>query len=257
MQNIEQLAQPLIDAYATRNRVRLRPENGPINAEQAYAVQAAVWRDQVGMERPRVWKVGAKSKISLPVAAPVFPSRVSTSPGVLCRHNAGVRGVEAEIAIRFARGLDRQATPHDRETILAMIGSLHVAMEIVESRLLEPELSGENWCLADNLLNSAFILGDEIMEWRNQALKNLHVSIFADGKLLDERVANPPLDDLLHCLPWWINHIGGVQAGDVVTTGAWTGMHRIGEGHEIRVEFAGVGQCRATVEEAPCMIVAC
>lgn len=241
-----QLARHLIDAYAEHVRFVASPGEGPADLAQAYAVQGLVWREMVGKTRPHVWKVGAASTSAQPMAAPIFPIRYSVSPGRFKRRGLCSLGVEAEIAVRFGRNLPARNEPYGREEILAAIGGVHVAMEVVDSRLQDPDYAGANWCLADNLLNGALILGDEIAHWRELTWRDLTVRVMADDRVLDERVANPPLGDLFHCLPWWIDHAGGAKDGDVVTTGAWTGMHRVGQARELGVAFAGLGECRAT-----------
>lgn len=245
MDTSEQLAQRLLDAHEEHVRILARADSGPVDADQAYRVQDLVWRRLGCIGRPQVWKVGAAGKATEPVATPILPTRFSISPGGFRRGGLCSVGVEAEIAVRFGRDLAPRSEPYGRNEILAAIGGMHVAMEVVDSRLHDPEYAGPYWCLADNLLNGALILGDEIPQWRERDWRGLDVTIMADGEVLDERVANPPLDDLFHCLPWWIDHIGGAREGDVVTTGAWTGMRPIGQAREVSVAFAGLGQCHA------------
>lgn len=245
MPTAERLAQYLLDAYREDVRILACAETGPVDAGQAYAVQALVWDRLAGAERPRAWKVGAADKAAEPVAAPILPPRFSVSPGRFRRRGVCGVGVEAEIAVRFGRDLAPRRTPYSREEVLAAIGSVHVAMEVVDARLHDPAYAGPYWCLADNLVNGALVLGDAIPHWRHQDWHGLEVAIAADGRVVDQRPAHAPLDDLFHCLPWWIGHAGGARAGDVVTTGAWTGMHPVGNARELRVVFAGLGQCQA------------
>lgn len=241
MPSTESLAETLFQAHQECIRFIARPDDGPADAAQAYAVQALVWRRLVGQTRPGAWKVGAADRTATPVAAPVFPGR----PGRFGRRGICSVGVEAEIAVRFARALPPRERPYEREEILAAIGGVHVAMEVVDARLHDAAYAGPLWSLADSLLNGALILGDEVSGWRDADWRDREVTLRADGVVLDRRRAQPPLGDLFHCLPWWAAHVGGVQAGDVVTTGAWSGMHGIGDAREIVADFAGLGQCRA------------
>lgn len=252
MDTIEQFARQLIDAHRGQHRFLASADDGPADATQAYAVQTRVWQSLVGKTRPHVWKVGAASPADEPVTAPIFPTRFSVSPGEFRRRGICSIGVEAEVAVRFARPLPARPAPYRREEILDALGSLHVAMEIVDRRLHDAAYAGPLWCLADNLVNGALIIGQEIARWREQTWSGRHVRIMADGGLLDERQANPPLDDLFHCLPWWIDHVGGARAGDIVTTGAWTGMHPVGEARELGVYFDGLGECLASSEADRC-----
>ena len=150
-------------------------------------------------------------------------------------------GIEAEIALCFGRDLPLREEPYSRAEILAAIGSVHVAMELVDTRLADAEAAGPYWRLADNLLNGALVLGDAIPDWQGLDWNALQLQISVDGQPLPGLVARQPLGDIFHCLPWWIVHVGGVRIGDIVTTGAWTGMHPAGSASTLTARFEGLG----------------
>lgn len=102
--------------------------------------------------------------------------------------------------------------------------------------------AGHFWRLADNLLNGGFVLGDKIPGWRNLDFGQLTTRVLANAGLVPQTRGRPPLGDLFHCLPWWIVHVGGVWAGDVVTTGAWNGMHPVALPASVQVEFLDGGE---------------
>jgi 2-keto-4-pentenoate hydratase len=213
-------ASSLIQAYQGRERLVAGPRSGPLGLDAAYAAQAQVWRALVGNERPTAWKVAAPSLDAVPLAAPVFPQRLATTPARFAREDFFTLGVEAEVAFRFGRDLPVRAEPYTRAEILEAIGSAHVAMELVDTRLADPEAAGPLWRLADNLLNGGLVRGDGIPDWRTRDLSQLTVRVLGNGEPLAQTLGRPPLDDLFHCLPWWLNHVGGARAGDMVTTGA-------------------------------------
>lgn len=238
----------LVQAYRASDRIDASADAGPAGAGQAYAVQGAVWWALVGPARPSAWKVAAASRDQEPVAAPVFPHRHQASPA---RFPAGMfmaPGVEAEIAVRFGRDLPARPRPYDRAEIFDAIASLHVAMEIVDTRLADPERAGSGWRLADNLLNGGLVIGTAIPRWRDLDFARLGARILANDRPLADTVGRPPLDDLFFCLPWWLGHVGGARAGDIVTTGAWNGMHRVDAPAVVVVEFAGLGRAEAGIE---------
>lgn len=235
-------AQALLQAHRHHERVTVTPEAGPADVMAAYAAQRAVWCALVGENRPTAWKVGSPSRDAEPLAAPMLPDHVATSPAGFSREAFFSLGVEAEIAFRFGRDLPARLEPYSREEILDAIAGAHVALELVDTRLADAQAAGPLWRLADNLLNGGFVLGDEIPHWRSLGWPGLTVRVLAGGKALAETRGRPPLDDLLHCLPWWIAHVGGVRAGDVVTTGAWNGMHPVELPADVRVEFLAAGE---------------
>lgn len=241
MANPAAIASRLLAAYRDHRAIATDPGGGPADSEAAYAVQGAVWRSLVDSPRPGAWKAGAPDKASTPVAAPVFPQRISASHARFPAGRFFGMGIEAEIAFRFGRDLPARALPYAREEILDAIAAAHVAMELVDTRLADAEAAGPMWRLADNLLNGGLVIGDEIPHWRELDFAVQTARVLADGKCLAETRGRPPLDDLFHCLPWWIRHIGGARAGDIVTTGAWNGMHRVNMPVEATVEFVGLG----------------
>jgi len=244
MQTPTQAAARLLRAYQRHTRLVATVDSAPATIADAYAVQGETWRALVGEQRPHAWKVGAPTRETLPSAAAIYPQHIAFSPAHFSRAIFFSLGVEAEIALRFGRDLPVCAT---RTEILEAIASAHVAMELVDTRLADQEAAGPLWRLADNLLNGGLIMGDPIANWRDLDFASLRVRVFANGDPIAETLGRPPLDDLFYCLPWWLQHVGGARAGDIVTTGAWNGMHPVGLPAQLGVEFVGVGGVTAEV----------
>lgn len=237
----------LIDAYRAAQPARVTAADGPSTGAQAYAAQAAVWRAMGGAVRPGAWKIGAAAVDAEPLAAPIFTDRLAPHPASFPGSLFTRLGVEAEIAFRFGRDLPPRATPYRRAEILDAIASAHVAMELVDSRLADPEAAGPHWRLADNLLNGALVIGTAIPNWRDVDFAVQTARVEVDAQLLHESLGRPPLGDLLHCIPWWLEHVGGARSGDIVTTGAWNGMHPVPLHGLLRVEFPGLGEAVAHI----------
>jgi 2-keto-4-pentenoate hydratase len=242
-----ELAARLLDARKNRTPLNASDANGPINIEQAYAVQRAVWHEITQGARPAAWKVGAPNRHSEPTSAAIFPHHVRNSPARFSANDFHTLGIEAEIAVRFGRALPAQAEPYRRDEIVTAIASVHIAMELVDTRLADPEAAGPLWRLADNLVNGALVIGAEILNWRALDFSGLTVRVHANTRLLAETIGRQPLDDLFYCLPWWLAHNGGAQAGDIITTGAWNGMHPVDLPTEVGVAFVGVGDISARI----------
>ncbi len=247
MNTPDAVAHRILQAYRLNSLISATPEEGPADLAMAYAAQETVWQTLSGNVRPTAWKVGTPTRTEIPLAAPVFPPRLAATParfsGTLFTH----LGIEAEIALCFGRDLPPRAVPYSRAEILAAIASVHVAMELVDTRLADPEAAGPLWRLADNLVNGALVLGEVIPHWRDLDWTRQSAQAWADGRALADG-GKPPLDDLFHCLPWWLDHVGGARAGDIVTTGAWHGMHPVGQARELVVTFTGLGTAVAWID---------
>jgi len=244
---IAQAAGALVQAYRGRQPIEALTRLGPASEAEAYAVQRKVWQAMARDERPAAWKVAAAAREATPIAAPVFPQRFAESPARFAADGFLRLAVETEIALRFGRDLPSRPQPYGRHEILDAVASAHVAMELVSSRLADPEAAGPHWRLADGLLNGGLVLGSAIPGWRDLDLGGLSARAYADGRLLAEASGRQPLGDIYYCLPWWIDHIGGVRAGDIVTTGSWNGAARVAMPAALRVEFAGLGQAEAHI----------
>ena len=237
----------IIDAYRSHRAFTPVPGSGPSSPEEAYAVQRAVWHELIGIERPSAWKVAAPAPDATPIAGPVFPHRLACGPATFPAHTFISPGVEVELAVCFGKDLPPRQLPYGRDEILDAISTVHVAMEIVDSRLTDPQAEGPMWRLADNLVNGALIIGDAIPHWRGLDFSTQVARAEINGRLVAESRGRPPLDDIFQCLPWWIEHVGGARAGDYVTTGAWNGMHPVTAPATVLIEFSGLGRAEVKI----------
>ncbi|MDO6388394.1 fumarylacetoacetate hydrolase family protein [Uliginosibacterium sp. 31-12] len=198
-----------------------------LTRSEAYAVQAAVWQAQKASVRPQAWKIGGSSDQPTPVRA-AMPEILFTGAST---PQARFRcfGIETEIAVRFGKALPPRATPYAYDEVLDAIDTAHVAIEIVDTALADYAAAGPIACLGDSMLHGSFVLGDSIQNWRRLDWSTLSAHSFIDGQLVAERTGGHPHIDPFTLLPWWASSgaldWGGVQAGDIVTTGTWNGMH--------------------------------
>ncbi len=245
---ISATAQALISAH--RSRQALSPpydDLAPSDAEEAYAIQRAVWQAMVGDERPTVWKLAAGNAETGPVSAPVFPQRIASVSGsasqTLDAREFRLLGAEAEIALRFGRDLPIRTTPYSREEVLDAVASAHVAIETIDKRLHSP--FNALCSLADNLVNGGFALGEPIEGWRKLKHDQLTARCYANGKLVSEAIGQAPHGDPFKLISWWANQgslrYGGIKTDDVVTTGSWNGTAFVDMPVELRAEFVGLG----------------
>ncbi len=207
---------------------------------EAYAVQTKLWQIRQGQSRPEAWKIGNSTDGPTPVCAPL-PEIIASGESVQ-KSRFRRFGIEAEIAVRFELALPPRTERYTSDEILAAIGSAHVAIEIVDTALAEPEASGPLMCLADNMQHGSFVLGEAISNWRDQAWETISALSFIDKQLIAEKTAGHPHLNPFTLLPWWANEgamaWGGVQAGDIVTTGTWNGMFFADEPNMFEVCFA-------------------
>lgn len=207
-------------------------EPGPADLDEAYRVQEFVLRALAGSARPGAWKAIPPRPGAGPAASPVPPAQVFSSPA---RLTAGgeLLGVEAEIAFRLGAGLEP-------EEALA-------AIELCETRLARWDSAPALWKIADFQSNAALVIGSGTRAWRAIDFAAQRVSLMVNENPVSEAVGGHPAKDPSRLLPWMLAHCaqrGGLQPGDIVTTGSWIGIVPVAPGDDVVARFPGIGEAR-------------
>ncbi|MDB5393945.1 MAG: fumarylacetoacetate hydrolase [Rhodospirillales bacterium] len=211
----------------------------PPTLADAIAVQIASMRElgPVGG-----WKVGASDPSAEPVASPLPASGVKPSPVVVA---ARMRASECEISFRFGRTLPPRSPPYDRAEVEAAIESCQAAIEVVDPRYRSTEGHDALSILADMGMHGSLAVGKSVAKWDPEMFMTLGVIVAVDGVKRRELVGSMPGgSDLVRLLHWLANSevaraFGGIQAGQVVTTGSWTGLMLSPPGAYVTARFAG------------------
>ena len=132
-------------------------------------------------------------------------------------------GVEAELVYRFTSTLVARQQPYEDEEVLEAIGSVHAAIEIVDTRFAVWNSVERLAQVADQMNHGALITGSGRSDWREIDPVNEPVSLSIDGKPAFETVGGNSAGDPLRMLVWLANtgarSLGGIKAGDLITTG--------------------------------------
>ena len=219
----------------------LPAELRPDDRAAAYAIQHQV-AGQLGPIGG--WKVSPFQPDGPPFCGPLPQSGILPSPARLASAVFHLRGVEAELAVRLGRDLPPRGAPYSRTELADSITAFHPAIEVLQSRFLEPEAVALLTGLADTHAHAAFVHGAPVAEWRGVVLSTETVVQVVDG-VLNATHTGLPGGDLLGQLVWLANvgsvWAGGLKSGQFVTTGSWTGASRVGPAARVRVAFASLG----------------
>ena len=211
----------------------------PRTEAQAYLIQRAVMDDLGGIGG---WKVGAPGPDGPVTCAPLPAAAIQDSPATITGSD---RLVEAEIALRLAHDLPPRDQPYTRADILAAIASAHPAIEVLQSRYLDVAAVDPLSALADSLSHFGLVVGPAIPDWQSLDLAAETVRVTADGTVIKTGAGNPA-GDMIRMLLWLANEgahwAGGLRAGQVVTTGSWTGKDPVPPGGEARIRFDHAGE---------------
>ena len=246
---IAKAAKLLADAHRSREPaavagIELRKES------EAYAVQDAVFADLWPGVRPAAWKVGGPSDKVDPTAAPIPPEGLLHSPASVLGTHMHFIGVEAEIAFRLAKDLPPRTRPYSEKSIAAAVGEVAVAVELCDSRLANWKESPGLWKLADFQTNSALVVGSGTADWQKIDFMQQAV-VFRIGARVAKAKGAHPYGNPFRLLPWLVKHCRkrgySLHAGDVITTGAWTGLEIAKPGDEVTAQFPGIGECTVRI----------
>lgn len=162
----------------------------------------------------------------------------------------GFAAVEAEYVFRL--GADAPAdqevwTPQEASHLVA---AMHIGVETAGSPLATINELGPHVVVSDFGNNAGLILGDAVDEWRER-MDLFTCSTWIDGVCVGRggaaNLPGGPLAALAFALARSARRGRPLRAGDLVTTGAATGIHDIVAGQGARVVFDGIGEigCQA------------
>lgn len=226
--------------------ISLPPHLLPDSEEAAYEVQNHL----ASLGGPvRGWKVGASSSVSEPSAAPLHAETLFSDGVILPADFFNHRGVEAEIAYRFDKAVGPDLSA---DAILSAVGSVHPAIEVVDTRFIEPGCQSRLTHMADQQNHGALILGPAYSDWRNFDPAQEKFVMRIDHHRVSEKVGGNAVNDLTRLLVWLANHASKrglpIEEGTVVTTGSLSGAFFVPHRTHVSVQFDTLGTVTAFLE---------
>lgn len=238
------------------------PGEPPTNLETSYRVQdeaIALWPDEIAG-----WKIGRVPPTQVTalgsdrIAGPIFQHLVWKGDGDVSFpvYENGFAAVEAEYVFRIGKDAPAEKTEWTREEAAALIGAMHIGVELAGSPLATINDLGSTVVVSDFGNNHGLILGAEVQNWRAKLEAGLTAETFIDGASVGTGSANAADDGPLDALVFLARHLAKrgkpLKAGQLISTGAVTGVHDIRIGQRSRVSFNGSGDifCSA-VKAAP------
>lgn len=245
---ISLVATLLVEARRARSAaVDLETRVSQPTRADAYTIQA-----QVAAELGPVgaWKTGALSPTAEPIGAPIPTTLTLASPASLSASRFRLLGIEAEIAYRLGKSLPERDAAYDRDEVVRAIDAVLPAIEVVDSRLVEPAAADPLWKLADHQSNGALVVGAPVLDWQTIDPAEQAVRLTIDGRIVVEGVGGNPAGDPLRLIVWMANHLaehcGGLRQGQIVTTGSMTGLIWTEPGVTIVAELPSLGRAEVT-----------
>jgi 2-keto-4-pentenoate hydratase len=219
----------LMQAYRSGAAAVIPPEAEPVDADAAYAVQREILsrrKEEIGG-----WKVGAPSPQAGMRGTPLPADGVLHDPAYLKRHQYRAPGLELEIGFAFSRSFAPQAQPYSDDEVLGSLAQMGATIEVVASRLAgwpKPNVSPLTQ-LADLQNHGALVLGEMVPYDAGFPFLGAEIDLRMDQRSIFSGIGRNPAGDPRRLLPWIVNHCRmqgwTLRAGEVVTTGSYTGMY--------------------------------
>ena len=247
----------LLKNWAATTRIAELPEAlRPRSRGEGYAAAAAVARQSGSTVAG--WKIAATSEagqkhinVDGPIIGRILRNRLLPEGSAVTLGDNIMRVAEAEFAFGFAKDLPARSTPYEMDEALEAVGSLHLSIEVPDSRYQDFTKVGAAQLIADTACASWLVLGPPVEKpWRHIDLSAHAVTAFRNGERVAEGTGKAVLGDPRKALAWFVNEAsrfcGGVKAGQFVTTGTCIVPIAIAAGDTVRMEYGELGaiSCR-------------
>lgn len=226
----------------------------PASRTDGYAIQAAC---EARSAHPRYgWKIAATSaagqshiNVDGPIAGRLLAEKVAAPGAQISLANNRMLVCEPEFGFRFARDLPAGRT-YDRADVMAAAGTLHLTLEIPDSRYTDFTKVGAPSLIADNACARELIVGPPVTaDWRSADLAAHSVRAEVTGKFARDGSGAAVLGDPRDALTWLVNEVAGtgvdIKAGELVTTGTCMIPLEVSPGDEVSVDYGIFGSISA------------
>jgi 2-keto-4-pentenoate hydratase len=254
------IAEAFVAARRSARPIAAYPGAMPPDLASAYDCQDAaitLWKDEIGG-----WKVGRSPAPHRPegferLVGPIFRRGVRPADGTVSAAfiDGGFAAVEAEFVFRLGRNAPPDKTRWTGPEALDVVGALHVGVECAGSPYAEINDHGAAVVISDFGNNAGLILGPEVADWRERPLDSLACETFIDDRSVGRGTAaaltGGPVAALAFALGVSAERGLPLKAGQLVSTGAATGVHVIAIGQRALADFGALGKiaCEAVRAE--------
>lgn len=248
-----EIARRLVHARLRAESLSAYPGTRPQTLGAGYASQDAA----IGLWPAPVagWKVGripdewlarmGEERLVGPIFADAIQPALATDAARFEVIEGGFAAVEAEFIFRLGADAPPNKTEWSDDEAAALVDTLMVGVELAGSPMAMINAWGPAVVVSDFGNNAGLVLGPTIPDWRKQTEDALLCETFIDDRSVGTGRASSIFGGTLAALRFALARCARrgrpLKAGQLVSTGAATGIHDIRAGQHARVEFAGIG----------------
>lgn len=237
----------------------LPPALKPAGRSAGYAIQRHLERHS---SDPRAgWKIAATSEagqrhinVDGPLAGRILAEKIHPPGATISIGTNRMRVAEPEFAFRLALDLPAGSGPVTREAAVAAVDTLHLAIELPDSRFSDFTAVGGPTLIADNACARELVVGPPVSaDWRALDLSAHAVHATVGDRYERDGVGSNVLGDPRDALAWCLTELGrlgiDLAAGEIITTGTCVPPLEIEPGDRVLADFGPLGTI--DVEIAP------
>jgi len=131
--------------------------------------------------------------------------------------------------------------------VLAAVAETRLVLELLDSRYADPSGLTFPELLADQVSNQGLFVGPALNDALSRSLEGFAIAVDGPAGALHRRDGHHPDGDPLRPLLWLANflatraEIGGLKAGQIVTTGSYAGALDVPVPASLAVRFGDLG----------------
>lgn len=256
--NLEMIAEQFVRARLAGQSFPQYPGTVPATLADAYGVQEQAIKqfpdEIVGWKVARIGAQWSKQYPEERLVGPVFARNLySARSGEVVDFpvfQGGFAAVEAEIVLRVSEDAPANKINWTIDEAAELVRSFHLGVETAGSPLATLNDLGPGAVIGDLGNNWGVIVGAMVGEWRS--IQEIVALTFIEDALCGRGTAfirQGALGALAFALNKCAERGRPLRSGDVISTGAITGVHDIKVGQQSRLVFEGCGEieCRAVL----------
>ncbi len=239
MDKIEYAAQRFAAAWTRNEKFDALPADlQPATFDECHAIQDATVK--ILGEKIGGWKVGL-GKDGVVTRAPIFARLIHHSGARLDSKTLPMLAIESEIGFRFNKPLPKRDADYSREEVSAVVDAFP-AIELLKSRYADTSKRTQLERVADCFVQGGVVCGEPRADWRSIDFSRQSVRLVVDGATVANNTGTHPTGDPIGSVLALVNKLrqgNGVQAGQIMITGTWTGISSVKANSLVEVLFDG------------------
>ena len=252
-QQITQLGDELYEALTAGKTVSPLTSRGfDISIEDAYHIQQRMLARRIEKGEKVVGKkIGVTSKAVMNMLGVGQPDFGYLLDGMVYNEGESIPmdtliQPKAEGEIAFLLNKDLMGPGLTAADILAATEGVMACFEIVDSRIQDWKIKIQD-TVADNASCGVFVLGDKLVDPKKVDLSLCGMVLEKNGEIVVTGAGAATMASPVNAMVWLANTLGrlgiGLNAGDIVLSGALGAMVPVKAGDSLRVTIGGIGGC--------------